>query len=136
MPLVQVGCSYVAAYLSTCLLLPLVLAGCAVLAATWLWAAVSCVSIAGTPCLSRLGFALWIALQLWNLSRGELLRGERSVDECCHSVFAYMCMYLFICSSCLLLQTQCLVNTRAACLCLSRTQPRTANSLFIVAYTP
>lgn len=70
-----IGVWYTAACAALCLLLPLVLASCVLLLATWLWAAVSCSSIAMTPCVSRMGLSLWIGLQLWLYSNGELLRG-------------------------------------------------------------
>jgi hypothetical protein len=77
----QIGVWYTAACVSLCLLLPLVLACGMLLLATWLWAAVSCSSIAMTPCVSRFGLSMWIALQLYFYSGGNLLQGERSTAD-------------------------------------------------------
>jgi hypothetical protein len=71
----QIGVWYASACASLCLLLPLVLACGVLLLATWLWAAVSCSSIAMTPCVSRFGLSMWIVLQLYFYSGGNLLQG-------------------------------------------------------------
>lgn len=82
----QIGVWYTAACAALCLLLPLVLASCVLLLATWLWAAVSCSSIAMTPCVSRMGLSLWIGLQMWLYSNGELLRGVCQLQQAANAV--------------------------------------------------
>ncbi|KAF8068208.1 ERDJ3A [Scenedesmus sp. PABB004] len=66
------GSWYVAGTLSLCVLLPFLVAGGLGLSVTWVWAVVSCASIAITPCLSRTGFAVWILVQLWGQMVGLL----------------------------------------------------------------
>ncbi|KAF6256939.1 hypothetical protein COO60DRAFT_53694 [Scenedesmus sp. NREL 46B-D3] len=57
------------------------------LLATWLWAAVSCSSLAMTPCVSRMGASIWIALRLWNFCGGQLLQGSALAVGLCFVLY-------------------------------------------------
>lgn len=66
----QVGLAFVFFCMAVGVLLPLLLAACAFLVITWLWACGTFVSIGSTPAMSQAGFALMILVQTYAFVAG------------------------------------------------------------------